>query len=609
MLLALAAPFAVPMGLVVLLGLSALPAHAQQTATSQATASQTTTSQATASAASICAEARRFPAASVIDTRADLARVGQLTGWLPLRTHTARRAGTEPDLILCDRDAGYGAGRGPGSDWLALDDQSGVVTLLPVRWRSVANSAYPRGGNQGALWGGRGFGTIVEGGVRLRLGPLSAAFAPELVYQQNRPFETRVMTAAGHSAFVYPDRPTNIDWPQRFGEEPLRMTGPGQSYARLDLFGLAAGVSNENLWWGPGQRYPLLMSANAPGFPHIFVGTGRPFDLYIGTVEVEAIWGRLDESDHFDLDAENDGTLFSGILASFSPRGVPGLSVGVARSFLTYYDQLSTKERLLKPYVEVRDNPLGRNNPDADNQLLSVFGRWAVPGAGFEIYGEWAREDHWADFEHLLAAPDMSQAYMVGFQQVVPRGRGFLRLTGELVQLEDALPINHAFRTIVRYYTHGQIRPGYTHRGQILGAYIGPDANAQYLAGDYFSPDGRIGVFFERVRRGGDQYTVRWSREHGSAGHDLELTAGVRHLRHIGPLDLHLGLSYSQRSNRNHLGMLESPPRRLNETNWGLQFGVGWRPHELLRSHAPRPEPSSTPWDGGADSLDEPGQR
>src|SRR5699024_10219580 len=119
-------------------------------------------------------------------------------------------------------------------------------------------------------------------------------------------FAFRETAAAGHSPYNYPERPTGIDWPQRFGDNSVRSNELGQSYVRFDAYGLAAGVSTENLWWGPAQRYPILMSNTAPGFPHIFAGTGRPLDIYIGKLELEAIWGRLSESDYFDNDPDND---------------------------------------------------------------------------------------------------------------------------------------------------------------------------------------------------------------------------------------------------------------------------------------------------------------
>ncbi len=58
---------------------------------------------------------------------------------------------------------------------------------------------------------------------------------------------------------------TSLDMPQRFGADPFWTLSPGQSYLRLDHAGLAAGVSTENMWWGPAVRNSITtVPARAP---------------------------------------------------------------------------------------------------------------------------------------------------------------------------------------------------------------------------------------------------------------------------------------------------------------------------------------------------------
>ena len=42
------------------------------------------------------------------------------------------------------------------------------------------------------------------------------------------------------------------------------------------------GISNENQWWGPGISNALILSNNAPGFPHAFVRTAHPWKTPLG---------------------------------------------------------------------------------------------------------------------------------------------------------------------------------------------------------------------------------------------------------------------------------------------------------------------------------------
>src|SRR5690606_18326347 len=147
----------------------------------------------------------------------------------------------------------------------------------------------------------------LRGGIALRWGTLSAAAAPALIYEQNRAFDiVTTEPRPGYSHYIYRGHAGSIDWPRRPGDEPVRFVDLGQSYLRLDLFPIAIGISNENLWWGPARRNPLMMSSTAPGIPHLFLGSSRPLGLWIGRLEGELIWGRLDESEYFDSRPEND---------------------------------------------------------------------------------------------------------------------------------------------------------------------------------------------------------------------------------------------------------------------------------------------------------------
>jgi hypothetical protein len=75
----------------------------------------------------------------------------------------------------------------------------------------------------------------------------------------------------------------------------------------------------------------------------------------------------------------------------------------------------------------------------------------------------------------------------------------FVRLHSEVVDLQEARPPDSE-RGIPIWYTHGSDL-SYMHEGQVLGAWMGPVADAQRLAMDVFTPNGRIGGFVERARR------------------------------------------------------------------------------------------------------------
>jgi hypothetical protein len=510
---------------------------------------------------------------------ADFVRAAELMGAAPLRPHLIRRASTEWSPPICQR---------PGTPiWdnrvRETRAASGLdLELLPLHTRSEYNTAYPESRNNGALWAGRGLSTAVGTGLALRWGALSAALAPQLLYHQNRNFETpRVPLPPGTSPFAYPWLPQNIDWPVRFGDLPFRAWDLGQSYLRIDTHGVGFGLSNENLWWGPATRYPLLMSNTAPGFPHAFLGTSHPLATPVGDFEAQLIWGRLGESDYFDGDPNNDGRLLASVVLDYQPRWLPGLYLGAARSYLRNIPAggLSFWDWSINPYRQLRENPTG---DAADDQLFSLFARWAFPEVGFESYVEWGRNDHWGALKDLVSEPDHSQAYVLGFQKVSPAGANWFRLYGELAHLQASLP-QYNTRGVGSLYTHGRVRHGYTHRGQLLGAGIGPGSDAQLLGADLITRGGRIGIFGERVRRDDDSYYRTWTRYYAMNGHDVELIAGVHQLLFRGEFDISWAASYAYRYNRNFVGLDGGNWDLLTESNLHLQLGLTWHPGPRLR--------------------------
>ena len=471
--------------------------------------------------------------------------------------------------------------------------------IVPPRLLTYVNSGYPRSRNDGTMWAGRGATLALDGGVygawEAKRFTLSAGLAPQAIFTQNAAFDIATgISRSRYSPYIYPWHATAIDWPQRFGDRSFWTVDPGQSFVRLDAFGAMVSFSTENLWWGPALRNPLLLSSNAPGFPHVAVGTSRPVDVWIGNLEVEAIWGYLDESDHFDVDPDNDRRLMSGLIVDFEPRWLPGLYLGLARIHTTTIppEGMPFDEMVLGAYQDVRDNPQGRIG--GDNQLISVFGRWAHPGVGFEAYFEWAREDHWMDLMNLFMVPDGSQAYTLGFQKVIDTESKWVRLYGELTHLGDALPIIHAGRGVLSYYTHSQIRQGHTHKGQILGAAIGPGSDAQILGVDVFHGGGLFGGSIERVRYDTDAYYAAWSEFYGPHGHDVEFTGEIHRTFFVRDFDIAWGVGYSHRYNRNFIGLDGANWDFRVDGNWQVRLDVTWRPDQRREPERPRPPVTTT---------------
>ena len=121
----------------------------------------------------------------------------------------------------------------------------------------------------------------------------------------------------------------------------------------------------------------------------------------IAKIHGRLVWGKLSQSDYTGITGSARRRFMSGIIGVISPKGVKGLELGAARFFHETWpvDGLSLSN-FTKPFESILkaglpDDP---NNPSPgqspDNQLASVFVRWAFPQSGFEVYAEYGREDH-----------------------------------------------------------------------------------------------------------------------------------------------------------------------------------------------------------------------
>lgn len=401
----------------------------------------------------------------------------------------------------------------------------------------TTNSSLPASANDGALWAGRGVSALVHGGFAARAGRVTLVLVPELTYAQNLPFQTIQSALSGQTPATGPFQapwftgPYSVDLPLRFGDQPYALVALGQSSLTLDLGPAAVGLSSENQWWGPGARNALLISNAAEGFPHAFVRTTRPLHTQLGDVEARAILGALTPSLYFTppFAGSAAGRTLSGAVATLRPAAAPALTVGVERLVLT---PVRTRGAVLGHAADFlyRNANLGTGDslhiPRSSDQLTGAFARYLVPQVGTEVYGELARSELPRTLRDLLLTPLNTGAYTLGLAHASRVQRtGSLVFRAEFTNLEQTR--NYTDRPPPPDYYTGRAAPaGFTNRGQVLGAAIGPGSQSQFVGADYYAPRWQLGAFVERVRNQNDALY----RQVGPniARHDVTLAGGLR---------------------------------------------------------------------------------
>jgi hypothetical protein len=381
--------------------------------------------------------------------------------------------------------------------------------VLRPEVRLIYNSAFPWAHTDGVVWAGRGLTGALQLGVQARYGPLSLTLDPIVFDAENASFGLLANGLTGQRRFASAIEPSDIDLPQRFGSRPYARIDPGQSTLRVDLYGVALGVSTATQIRGPSYSQALVLGNAGPGFPHMFVGTAAPVNVWAGHAHGQIEVGRLAQSAYSPMPADSGSGLMAGLVVTFVPRWTPGLEVGITRFFhqrwpaggVSLSDFLIPLQGLFLESAGLQSrkyNPADPNYTPQD-QLGSVFARWIFPRNGVEIFGEFAREDRNGNVRDFLLEPDHQSAFTLGFMKLWRRSTGTYSVFR--AELANGRPtLLQRLRGEAFFYTHNPLYQGHTNRGILLGSSaIAYGGIGETIALDWYRPDGRWTLEGSRV--------------------------------------------------------------------------------------------------------------
>ncbi len=428
---------------------------------------------------------------------------------------------------------------------VSFDKGRGRFQILPLSWQQQFNSDHPYGWNDGAMIPAKGYQTVVSGGVYFKYGHLSVQLKPEYVYAANPNFNG---FASGHSYFdlgnyyMY----NTIDNPERYGNGPYSKVFWGQSSIRLTFDPISIGLSNENLWWGPGIRNALILSDNAPGFVHITLNTVRPIKTFLGSFEGQIIAGRLVSSGYQLINAtllqnginvfapkRDDWRYFTGFNINYNPKWIPGLTIGLTRTFDAYYNDvkkngLSAYVPFFIPYSKIADNN-GAGDPFPRDQYTSFYARYLFTKAQAEVYFEYGLNDNSYSTRDFILSPDHSRAYIFGLRKMLPISGAkdqHILFSSEITQLSQTP--DRLVRSAGTWYVHNPITDGQTNDGQILGAGTGSGGNLQSMDVSWVSGFKKLGIQIERYEHGVDFYQEFFPDINGNSRNWVDLAFALQ---------------------------------------------------------------------------------
>ncbi len=396
-----------------------------------------------------------------------------------------------------------------------------TIQLTQVGVQLQNNSSLPIGANDGSLYPSVGMQQRFSIGVNILWRGFSLQLQPEYVTAANKEpvgFQSDP-NDGNYWAKYYLYNVNKIDNFSRFGTEPISRFFLGQSSFKYHLKNISFGISNENLWWGPGIKNSLVLTNNAPGFLHASINSRKPIHTHLGNIEFQTVFGKLNNVETESPDNELMRTIWAdgiakkpqtdrlmmGYIVSWNPTWTPNLHIGFTGVNYFY----SGDEQALPTNLVMESE-----NKNSSASLGSLFFRYAMPKEHAEVYLEYGRANKLATPFNIIG-DTIPTGYTAGFRKLFKQDnkKGGILFGIEITQLQlpDARLIfnKDAIFGVPRtnsWYTHPFITQGYTNEGQVLGASIGPGSNSETISLSWVKGLKRIGFSAERLAHNNDFY-------------------------------------------------------------------------------------------------------
>lgn len=462
------------------------------------------------------------------------------------------------------------------------------LRILPVNWLNEYNVKRPYGYNNSSLYPNAGYQSMFSGGFLLKAGILNVQIKPEFVYAQNKSFSTFADVQANNNSpalmNAYFTQINGIDAPERFGSSSLKRVYPGQSKITLAYKSIEAGVSTENLWWGPGIRNSIMMSNSAPGFFHWTFNSTKPVNTIVGAFEWQIIGGNLKQSGFapddvsklvYAGDLYNPKPKVSRYISAYSinwqPKWLKGLYLGASAYDYLDKDSVYHNKNIIRKLIPVisgssikANDAYNGKNGDQQDFAYAFNIRQLLPLYKAELYFEWARNDRTGSLSDFIEEPEHSAAYTFGGRKLFELSRGgFIQIKSEITQLQQAPTF--LLRDEPTWYVHAQSpRDGYTNNGRYIGAGVGPGSNSFIFDISYLKNYNSYGLMLERQLHNNDLYYAAFAESRISNLHWVDIA----------------GTFYTNLKFKNYLISAEATP--VYTLNYEYQSGSSFNLHARI---------------------------
>ena len=416
---------------------------------------------------------------------------------------------------------------------------------LPILTKIQWVQDHPYNWNDGAMVPAKGWQQYARVGINAQWKFLELQIAPEMVNAQNQQFESFPLDADPVIWRDYYRFYNFIELPERMGDKQYSKVLLGQSFIKLHYKKWSLGLSTANQWWGPAQRNALLLSTTAAGFPHINIVTDKPLATKIGKFNIDIMAGKVTNGGweppgsfmtyrgnplyvpknqvwkNVSFPGKNaagepitiyqtykgieDKTrLITGVNISYQPKWFSNLTIGFEQTYMLYEKDMNRWQ----DYLPIKNilTSIPYNQIEQPITLTGFYFNYEMPKAHTSFYGEVGWNLNNTSFRNWILQPDKGYASTWGFKKTFLTQHNYnWELLGELTQTQ-LLTRAEQFSAGVppSWYLGSNIRQGYTHDGQLIGAGVGPGGSSQTIEFNWRENKNRIGFTFERREHNSD---------------------------------------------------------------------------------------------------------
>ena len=284
-------------------------------------------------------------------------------------------------------------------------------------------------------------------------------------------------------------------------ERPYINYGLRETQLILHQKDFGIGLSNTNMWWGPGLHNSLHMSNNTSGFNYFFLGTTSEKRMGLIGCNLKYVFSKLDKNEAKPY--------FTAIAADITYYSDPIITLGFFRSFLSggilANENITVGQAMLLPFKSFFKKTLFEENDNEDpsdtiDQTLSFFTSVLLPKYKLKLYCEFGWDDHRWDVYDFAQHPDHSSAKLIGFRKYGLFNRQELILGLEYTDLVTGRYENRGYGSPVWYGRSSYDYHQYNNRR--FTAHSGTDSDDLLIYLGYISDNKDLILSFNYERHG-----------------------------------------------------------------------------------------------------------